>query len=103
MIISYELKSDTKLTEEQERMLEEVDRRPIVFDEDCPEFTEEQLKKFSRVSDKKIDESQKQTVTLSISRQAFDTAKSFGTGYTAILSRILENALKDQSVIQRFL
>ena len=31
-------------------MLEEVAKRPVVFDEDCPELTEDELKQFRSVS-----------------------------------------------------
>ena len=30
-------------------MLEEVAKRPVVFDEDCPELTEDELKQFRSV------------------------------------------------------
>ena len=31
------------LTQEQIKQIEEADKKPIVFDEDCPELTEAQL------------------------------------------------------------
>ena len=49
MLITYELKPNTELTPEQIRMIEEAAKRPIVFDEDCPEITPEQAKHFYRV------------------------------------------------------
>ena len=52
MLITYELKPGTKLTPEQIRMIEEAAKRPIEFDEDCPETTPEQAKKFYRVHPK---------------------------------------------------
>ena len=39
-----------KLTTEEQKMLEEVAKRPVVFDEDCPELTEDELKQFRSVS-----------------------------------------------------
>lgn len=102
-MVSYELKQETKLTAEQERMLEDAATCPIVFDEDCPELTEEELAQFYRVSEKRREERRKQTVTLRLSPQALNTPKSLGKGYTSVLSRILESALKDKDVIQRFL
>ena len=39
-----------KLTTEEQKMLEEVAKRPVVFEEDCPELTEDELKQFRRVS-----------------------------------------------------
>lgn len=40
-------------TEEQKKNIREAAARPIVYDEDCPELTEEQLKKFRRVTGRK--------------------------------------------------
>ncbi len=52
MIISVDADTirKTPLTDEERKMLEALKDRPIVFDEDCPELTEEQLKRLRRVS-----------------------------------------------------
>lgn len=50
MIIRKEIDLNVPLTEEQILMLKEMDKAPIVFDEDSPELTEEQLKKLSKAS-----------------------------------------------------
>jgi len=49
MIITYNRKPGTPLTPEQIARLDALKDRPIVFDEDCPEMTDEQLKQFKRV------------------------------------------------------
>ena len=49
MIVSYSITKDQKPTPEQIAEIREAARRPIVFDEDCPEMTEEQLRQFKRV------------------------------------------------------
>ena len=49
MIITYNRKPGTPLTHEQIARLDALKDRPIVFDEDCPEMTDEQLKQFKRV------------------------------------------------------
>ena len=81
-------------------MLDDLMTRPVVPDEDCPEFTDEQLTKFKRISAEKREERCKQTVTLRLSPQALAKAKSLGKGYTSVLSRILENALNDAETIR---
>lgn len=88
-----------ELTEEEKKMLEEVERRPITFDEDCPELTEEQLKRFRRVSQQRKADNKKETVTLRLSARSLRKAKSLGKGYTSVLSRILEDALNDNEAI----
>ena len=50
MTVRYTLKRGQPLTPEQIAELEALKDRPIVFDEDCPETTEEQLRKFRRVN-----------------------------------------------------
>ena len=49
MIVSYSITKDQKPTPEQITEIREAAKRPIVFDEDCPPMTEEQLRQFRRV------------------------------------------------------
>ena len=49
MIVRYRYDPDTPLTPEQIAELDALKDRPIVFDEDCPEMTDEQLRQFKRV------------------------------------------------------
>ncbi len=50
MIVRKTIKIGRPLTEEEREEIRALKGRPIVFDEDCPELTEEQLKKFRRVN-----------------------------------------------------
>lgn len=50
MLVTYKRKKGTPLTPEQIAEIEEAAKYPIVFDEDCPEMTEEQLRQFRRVN-----------------------------------------------------
>lgn len=103
MIIRKEIDLNEPLTEAQKQMLEALKDRPIEFDEDCPELTDEQLRQFRRISDERQEERRKQSVTLRLSPQAVRTAKSLGKGYTSVLSRILESALSDSETIKHYL
>ncbi len=55
MIINYSITKDQKPTPEQIAEIREAAKRPIVFDEDCPPMTEEQLKQFKPVHPRKED------------------------------------------------
>lgn len=103
MAIEKNIDVTAKPTEEQIKMLEALKDRPVEFDEDCPELTEEELRQFARISSEKQAERRKQTVTLRLSPQAVRKAKSLGKGYTSVLSRILENALNDNEFIKHYL
>ena len=103
MVIKTTLEERGSITQEEIEMLEKAKNLPIVFDEDSPELTEEDLKGFRRVSEENRLERNKQTVTLRLSPQALRKAKSLGKGYTSVLSRILEGALSDNDVIRHYL
>ena len=49
MMIRKEYVPGTPLTQEQIERLDDLKNHPIVYDEDCPEMTDEQLRCFKRV------------------------------------------------------
>lgn len=99
-MITYESQKNRKLSKEELEMLENAKTLPIVFDEDNPELTQDELSQFKRVSELRREERRKQTVTLRLSPTALRKARSLGRGYTSVLSRILENALNDNETIK---
>ena len=103
MSIRKEININASLTDEQKKMLDNAAKRPVTFDDDSPELSDEQLKEFRRISDINRKERRKQTDTIRLSPQALKKAKSLGKGYTSILSRILENALNDNDLIRKSL
>ena len=98
-----EIDISKKATPEQLKMLADAAKLPFPKDAEYPEFSEEDLKQFKKISEVRRTESQKQTVTLRLSPQALKKARSLGKGYTSILSRILENALDNPDTIRRYL
>lgn len=87
-------------TPEQMEMLMSAAQLPIPEDAEYPEFSDEELMEFKRVSHERRTDRNKQTVTLRISPQALQKARSLGKGYTSILSRILESALENPEIIK---
>lgn len=51
--VTYILREGEALTEEEKEEIRALKNRPIVYDEDCPKLTEEQLKQFKRVNSKR--------------------------------------------------
>ena len=49
MIVRKVLIPGAPLTPDQIRRLDDLKNHPIVYDEDCPEMTDEQLRQFKRV------------------------------------------------------
>lgn len=50
MLVTYTITENQKPTPEQIARIREAAKHPIVFDEDCPEMTEEQLRQFKPVN-----------------------------------------------------
>lgn len=71
---------------------------PPVFDNDSPEMTAEMLLQFKRV---RQGERNKQTVSLRLSPATLKKAKMYGKGYTSFLSRLLDEAIKDNSLVRK--
>jgi len=103
MIVSKEVDFSEPLTDEQVKMLDDLETRRVEFDDDCRELTDEELAQFRRVADMRKEERRKQTVTIRLSSRALNKAKSLGKGYTSVLSRIIEEALDDNDFIRRCL
>ena len=90
-------------TDKQKEMLMQALKNPITYDEDSPFLSDEDLKEFRRIAKQNRDDRRKQTISLRLSPQAAEKARSLGKGYTSILARILEIALQDNEIIKKAL
>ncbi len=86
------------LTPEEIAELEAAEARDIVYDEDSPRLTAEQLMEFKRVN---RENRNKPTVSLRVSPETLRKAKQYGKGYTSLLSRLLDAAIDDEDLIRR--
>ena len=86
------------LTEEELREIEETENREPVFDADSPEMNAAQLSQFRRMYS--MDRS-KQTVSLRLSRNTYNKARTYGKGYTSFLSRLLDEAINDEELVKK--
>lgn len=103
MMVRQNIDLNQPLEQADLEMLKRAAAIPASYDEDCPELTDAELKKFQRIHAERSQQRNKQTVTLRLSPQALNKAKSLGKGYTSVLSRILESALSDNKTIEHFL
>lgn len=79
------------LTPQEIAELEAAEKTPIIFDEDCPEMTDDMLKQFHRMD----------TVTVKLSPNNMKKLKAFGADYSKILSHLLDLALNDAELIKK--
>lgn len=103
-IVKKVIKPGQKPTAKQIEEIEKASLRPIVFDEDSPEFTyEEMLKLVKETKKRRREDTTKQVVTLRLSTPTVNKAKAVGKGYTSFLSRLIENAINDKDIVSRSL
>ena len=102
-IKKFTLTENSTLSQEQKKMIKEAKKKPIVFDEDSPELTDEQLAEFKRVHEVNANERRRQNVTLRLKPQTIKKAKALGKGYSGVLSRMVEDFLDDPAAIKKYL
>ena len=100
MKVKYKMKPNQPLTLTQIEEIEKASKLPITYDEDCPKLTVEQLDLMRKIAAKQREERIKQTVSLRLDGESISLAKSFGKGYTGVMSRILYKALRDPEYIK---
>ncbi len=86
------------LTKEELHELEEAEKRTPFFDDDSPEMTAIQLQQFKRMYS---EDRTKRTVSIRLSKNTYDKAKTYGKGYTAFLSRLLDAAINDENLVRK--
>lgn len=102
-ITEVTVKPGQRPTAEQAARIEEAAKRPIVLDEESPEYSEEEYREMFLAAQAKRAERVKPTISLRISPETLAIAKSTGKGYTGFLSRLLDNAIRDPEMVRKSL
>ncbi len=102
-IIKSTLEPNQQPTQEQLEEIKRASSLPFIYDEDSPELTSEQLKEFAIVAKLQREERKKQVLSLRVSPNTLKIAKTLGKGYTSVLSRILDEAIKDTELVRKCL
>ena len=102
-IIRKVVKPGDKPTQAQINEINEAYRHPIVYDEDCPEYTYEELMEMIKMTEERRKKQKKEPVTLRVSVSTLEKAKATGKGYTGFLSRLLDNAINNKDLVSRSL
>ena len=103
MMVRKEIDFNAPLTERQKKMLKELETRPVVPDEDCPELTDEQLEQMRRILEERRAAITKEVITIRLKPQTIKKAKSLGKGYTTLMSDILETVFNNDELLKTFI
>ena len=99
----YESNHKRKLSDDEIQMLKKAEKRVIVFDEDSPEFSDEELAGFRKISEINREKRSKTAVSIRLPQKTVQKAKSLGKGYTSVLSRIIVGVLDDNELLKKYL
>ena len=91
---------------EKRRVREEIERAekmPLVIDDDSPAYSEEDMIRLMEIARQKNEARKKSLVSLRIDQDSINIAKSFGDGYTALMSRVLYFGLRDPNILEKAL
>ncbi len=101
--VKYVIDTNVKPTEEQIAEIDAASKMPVIYDEDSPEFTDEQYEEFARQAILQREERKRQVVALRLLPRTIEKAKKLGKGYTAILSRMIDLCIDDKELLQKCL
>ena len=102
-ITKYTLEPDAKPTKAQIKEIKKAAKKPVVYDEDSPKLTDEQLSEFAKIAKQQREERKKKVIALRVNTSTLEKAKKLGKGYTAILSRMIDLCIDDKELLKKCL
>ena len=77
-----------------------AEKSPIVYTNDAPRLSAKELAEFKQIN---TDSRKKIPCTLRISKKSLEWWKSLGTGYTAAMARMLEDAQNHPEILKKII
>jgi len=102
-IVTSVLYGNEKPSKKQIAEVRKAAKTPIVYDEDCPPLTKEQLKEFADIAKEQRKLRKKQVVAIRLSPETAEKVKALGKGYSSVLSRIIDEAFRNPDLLKKCL
>ncbi|MCL2067252.1 MAG: BrnA antitoxin family protein [Treponema sp.] len=99
-MVKETLRAGQRPTKAQLKEIWAAEKKPITYTALAPRLTSKELAEFKQIN---ADSRKKMPCTLRISRKSLEWWKSLGTGYTAAMSRMLEDAQNHPEILKRIL
>jgi uncharacterized protein (DUF4415 family) len=100
MKIISTLKPGDKPTTEQLERIRHAAGMPVISDEDCPVYSQEQLAYLCAEARKR---NVKQTVGIRLSKKTVERYKALGKGYTGVMAAVLEYSIAHPEILEKAL
>ena len=102
-VVKYTLEPNAELTEGQIAEIELAGKKPVTYDEDCPELMDEQLNELAVIARQQRQNRKRGIVSIRLPQQTIEKVKKLGNGYTSILSRMIDLCINDKDLLARCL
>ncbi len=102
-IVKKIVRTGEKPTVKMLKEIEKAENSPVIFDDECPELTEDELAKMAEIARARRNAEKKIAVSVRLSPETLAKAKAIGRGYTGFLSRLIDNALNDSEMVEKSL
>jgi uncharacterized protein (DUF4415 family) len=99
-MVKEPLRAGQRPTKAQINEIRIASKRPIVYTEDTPQLTKEELAEFKKVN---AEGRKKIQCTLRVSKKSLEWWKSIGDGYTAAMARMLEEAQNYPDILKKII
>ena len=99
-MVKETLRAGQKPTKAQIKEIRAAEKRAIVYTDDAPRLTVEELAEFKQIN---AENRKKIPCTLRLSKKSLEWWKSLGEGYTSAMARMLEDAQNYPDIIKRII
>ena len=99
-MVKETLRAGQKPTKAQLKEIWAAEKKPITYTDLAPRLTEKELAEFKQIN---AESRKKIPCTLRISKKSLEWWKSLGTGYTAAMSRMLEDAQNHPEILKKII
>jgi uncharacterized protein (DUF4415 family) len=98
-IIKSTVRVGEKPPKEVIKRLKQAARLPIKYTKDAPRSNPEALKEFAQLAAERNRRKKKQTITIRIAPNVLESYKTMGSGYTGIMSDVLQYAVNNPAIL----
>jgi uncharacterized protein (DUF4415 family) len=99
-MVKETLRAGQKPTKTQIKEIRTAAKKPIIYTDDAPRLSDKELAEFKKIN---AENRKKIPCTLRISKKSLEWWKSLGEGYTAAMSRMLEDAQNHPEILKEII
>jgi len=99
-MVKETLRAGQKPTKAQIKEIRAAAKKPIIYTDDAPRLSDKELAEFKKIN---AENRKKIPCTLRISKKSLEWWKSLGEGYTAAMSRMLEDAQNHPEILKEII